>query len=334
MASVTRSGKVWRAFVCRKDAAGRTVRKSASFDSKAQAREWAEATEAAIRRVPEQVAAERTVADLLAEYRDRVSPGKRGERWERLRIGLMLREPIAAVKLRALDQSHVADWRDRRLAQVSAASVRREWNLLSAAFGVAVREWRWLAANPCQGVRRPPPPPARDRMFGCDEIDELLVALGWDDGLPPITVSQRVGHALLFSLETALRAGEICALEWADVSDTVAVVRGQMIGAGKTAAAARRVPLSPYARALLADLPRGTGSVFGLRTRQIDALFRKARDRAGITDLHWHDSRATAITRLARRLDILDLARMIGHANLGELRTYYRESAERIAERL
>lgn len=39
-------------------------------------------------------------------------------------------------------------------------------------------------------------------------------------------------------------------------------------------------------------------------------------------------------TRLARRLDILDLARMIGHANLGELRTYYRERAEDIAARL
>lgn len=30
----------------------------------------------------------------------------------------------------------------------------------------------------------------------------------------------------------------------------------------------------------------------------------------------------------------LDLARMIGHANLGELRTYYRERAEDIAARL
>ena len=69
-------------------------------------------------------------------------------------------------------------------------------------------------------------------------------------------------------------------------------------------------------------------------TSQVDALFRKARARCGIQDLHWHDARATAITRLARRLDILDLARMIGHANLGELRTYYRERAEDIAARL
>ena len=130
-----------------------------------------------------------------------------------------------------------------------------------------------------------------------------------------------------------MRAGEVCALQWADVAPTVVTVR-----AGKTRAAARRVPLSPYARALLEVLGSGrselsaqnSSSVFALSTSQVDALFRKARARCGIEDLHWHDARATAITRL----DILDLARMIGHANLGELRTYYRERAEDIAARL
>ena len=134
-----------------------------------------------------------------------------------------------------------------------------------------------------------------------------------------------------------MRAGEVCALTWADIEPSVAIVR-----AGKTRAASRRVPLSPYARELLNALkkPGNTlkesdrSSVFALETRQVDALFRKAKARCCIEELHWHDARATAITRLARRLDILDLARMIGHANLGELRTYYRERAEDIAERL
>lgn len=337
MASIVRSGKVWRAFVHRRGADGATVRKTGTFDSRAQAREWAESVEADIRRSPAQAAADRTVGDLLEEYRRRVTPTKKGERWEALRIGLMLRDPLASVNLGGLGPEHIADWRDRRLLAVSAGSVRREWNLLSAAFGVAIREWRWLAANPCAGVRRPGPPPARDRLFGCDEIEALLVALGWEEGLPLTTISQRVGHALLFSLETAMRAGEVCALTWADVAPTVVTVR-----AGKTRAAARRVPLSPYARALLEVLgsvrselsAQNSSSVFALSTSQVDALFRKARARCGIEDLHWHDARATAITRLARRLDILDLARMIGHANLGELRTYYRERAEDIAARL
>ena len=64
---------------------------------------------------------------------------------------------------------------------------------------------------------------------------------------------------------------------------------------------------------------------------KVDALFRKARDRCGIVDLHFHDSRANAITMLARHLDILDLARAVGHSDLKKLMIYYRKTAEDIA---
>jgi integrase len=80
--------------------------------------------------------------------------------------------------------------------------------------------------------------------------------------------------------------------------------------------------------------PAELGSVFGLQPRQVDALFRKARDRAGIADLHWHDSRHTAITRLAQRLHVLDLARMVGHRDLKQLQTYYNPAAEDLAAKL
>jgi integrase len=65
-----------------------------------------------------------------------------------------------------------------------------------------------------------------------------------------------------------------------------------------------------------------------------DALFRKCRDRAGIVGLHFHDSRHEAITRLAQRLDVLDLARMVGHRDLKMLQAYYNATAEEIAARL
>lgn len=61
---------------------------------------------------------------------------------------------------------------------------------------------------------------------------------------------------------------------------------------------------------------------------------RRACKACGIEGLHFHDSRATAITRLARVLSPVELARMIGHRDLGSLLVYYRESASSIAERL
>lgn len=85
---------------------------------------------------------------------------------------------------------------------------------------------------------------------------------------------------------------------------------------------------------LLKLLPQNGDRVFGLQSRQLDSLFRKARDKAGIADLHFHDSRHTAITRLAQRLPILDLARMVGHRDLRMLQVYYNPTAEEIASRL
>jgi len=60
----------------------------------------------------------------------------------------------------------------------------------------------------------------------------------------------------------------------------------------------------------------------------------RARDRCGIVDLHFHDSRATALTRLSERLDVLELARMVGHRDLKSLMVYYRKTAAQLAYKL
>ena len=54
------------------------------------------------------------------------------------------------------------------------------------------------------------------------------------------------------------------------------------------------------------------------------------------TGLAWvfHDTRHEAITRLCKKLDVLSLARMIGHADIRELNTYYNATAEDIANYL
>ena len=64
-------------------------------------------------------------------------------------------------------------------------------------------------------------------------------------------------------------------------------------------------------------------------------LFRKCRDKLMIEDLHFHDARAEALTRLARRVDVLTLARISGHKDLRVLSEhYYRETAADIARRI
>jgi integrase len=76
------------------------------------------------------------------------------------------------------------------------------------------------------------------------------------------------------------------------------------------------------------------GRCLQLNTTQLDALFRKAKQKALIEDLHFHDTRHTAITRLAKKLDVLPLARIVGHKDLRQLMVYYNESAETLAQQL
>ena len=85
---------------------------------------------------------------------------------------------------------------------------------------------------------------------------------------------------------------------------------------------------------ILNQLKSDSDSVFNLEPSQIDSLFRKAKKMTLVEDLHFHDSRHLAITRLARKLDVLALARMVGHRDLRMLQIYYNESAEDMAKRL
>jgi len=323
MATYQKRGAVWQVQVRRQG-----VRKAASFRTKAEAASWAAKVEAEIFAGLRGEVPDKSVGDLLERYRDEVSVTKRGERWERLRIGLLLRDPFANVRLPRLTPADVAAWRDRRLTQVTAASVSREWTLLSHAFNIAVREWCWLRDNPFKTVRRPRLPPSRDRRISQVEIDRLLFALGYVSGETPTSVTARVGAAFLFAIETAMRAGEICGLTWSRISGATACLPLTKNGS------MRIVPLSPAALAILDQLPRTGELVFGLRTSQVDALFRKAKARALITDLHFHDTRHEAITRLARKLDVLDLARMVGIRDLRILMVYYNAKPDEIAQRL
>lgn len=326
MASIKPHNGKWRAFVFK---AG--IRKSKVFDVKAKAVAWATHEEAEILSGKHGDVPDKTFGQLLSKYANEVSVTKRGERWERLRIALTCRDEIARVHLRELDARHVAAWRDRRLTQVSAASVRREWNLLSNACTIAVKEWKWLKENPMREVRRPPPTDARDRIATDEEIERILFCLGYTKDEAPTTASARVGASVLFAIETGMRAGEITGLRWDRVFLDKAYCN--IIG-GKTASAKRDVPLSAEAMRIIQQMPADSDILFNISTTQIDALFRKARAKALVEGLTFHDLRHTAITRLAKKLDVLALARMVGHRDLKMLMVYYNETAENLAKRL
>ena len=74
---------------------------------------------------------------------------------------------------------------------------------------------------------------------------------------------------------------------------------------------------------------------FTISSASLDVLFRKVRDFLMLENLHFHDSRADALTRMARKMDVMKLARVSGHRDLRQLLdAYFRESASDIAKRI
>lgn len=195
MATFYKEGDSWRAQVARKG-----IRKSKSgFRTKLEAQAWARATETAV--LAQGKRPSKSLHDALGRYAETVSIHKKGERWERVRIALFKRL-MDDKGLADLTPDDIARWRDKRLKSVSSGSVRREMNLLGAILQTATDEWGWIEANPMRKVRKPPDGKGRERLVTPEEIDVLLA-----ECRSPL--EKLVALAVMFALETGMRAGEI-----------------------------------------------------------------------------------------------------------------------------
>lgn len=327
MASILKmpNTKKWRAHIFNKG-----KRKSKVFSTKRDAEIWVAQNSEDLKKIRSDF----TLEEMLTRYKNEVTPKKKSANNEAKRINFFIKNNSALAKKKACEitRQDIAYWRDERLLQVTPGSLNRDWTTLSHAFKIAINEWEWLDANPMKLVKRPAEPPPRDRIITQHEIDTISHVASYDDESDLSTVAQRSICALHFSIETAMRAHEICNLKFSDIDNKVA-----FITASKTRSGIRQVPLSTKAMQLIERLKKDkneTDLIFRLKQSQLDSNFRKMKKMADLSGFTFHDARATAITRLAKKLDILDLARMVGHKNLSMLMVYYRESAAQLVDKL
>jgi integrase len=322
----------WRAQVARQG-----VRASQMFPTKAAAQAWAAQAEADILRGQAQAYPDKTVAQALDRYIREVSARKRGARAEALRLESVGRDfpTLAGKVLHTVTAVDLAAWRDARRLAVSDSTVVREANTLRHVWSVA-KEWGWCGESPWGMLKLPREAHARGRQTLPGEIKRLVRSMGYVTGQPPLRPQHEVALAYLVAHHTALRAGEVLGLSRLNVDLVRRVIR---LDVHKTLeqAGVRHVPFTRRALRLLRLLDgwaeaAGRDAYFTISAASLDALFRKVRDRLMIEDLHFHDARAAALTRLARRMDVMRLARISGHKDLRQLMgAYYRESAADIA---
>ena len=310
----------WRAEIARDGS-----RKSKVFITRQEAKDWASHEEYAIlneKKIKNAI----LFSEVMQRYANEVSPQKKGARWEQIRLNALAKDRIGEIKISELAPEDIADWRDRRLRDVLGASVNREMTLLSSVLTMATREWRLCSRNVMRDVTRPKGSKPRTRVSTNEEIERIREVVGSD----LTTVKARSLHAYLFACETAMRCGEIASLTWKNVN---LEERWAHLPVTKTGYE-RTVALTREAVRLLEELPK-MEPVFGVSASVLSATFQKVKKEAGVKGLTFHDSRREGTTKLARKLEPLELGKMTGHRDLSLLmNTYYKEDISKIANKL
>lgn len=300
-----------------------------SFNTKIEAQKWAREIESSMDKGSHQSIGQTNILlhDVLQRYMEEVTPSKRGAKREAEGIKFMQRNKIASYSMAMLTPAVIAKYRDHRLKTVAAGTIIRELCILSGIINHARKEWSLPINNPCDLVRKPATPLGRSRLLGDDEELRLL-----DELQPRWRRSPWMAPLVMLALETAMRRGELLALRWEhiDLEKQTAFLPMTKNGSFRT------VPLSKKAVAILAGLPRSEdGRVIQLTDMGMEAAFRKACVRACIVNLHFHDLRHTATSRLAEKLpNVIELAAVTGHQTIQMLKRYYHPKAEALAKKL
>ena len=282
------------------------------------------------------VAAKTTLRELLARYLDEVVPGHKGASVEGARIRRLLREEAFVDKpLAALSTEDLQDYITDRLTQVAPATVDRELDVISQALKYADDVWKIAPVeSPFKGLRRPKYFNERDRRLSPSEEQAILVAAQQDE-------NPFIEPAIILALETAMRRGELLQLNASDVNLELRYALARDTKNGRN----RKVPLSSRAMQVLEVLIDAQSAEDRERNAPLLALtpnahkkafFNRVIPKSGVVDLHFHDLRHEAISRLAEssRFQLIELQAISGHRDTRMLQRYAHLCAGNLANKM
>jgi len=303
---------------------------SETFSTRKDAEKWVRSVEREMDTgtfIPRGEAMRTTIAMLAERYlaEDRVGEMK-GFRQEAQRVKTVVAK-FGEYNLSAVSPAMVADWaktlgatRKPQTVQHYIATLCRLYKAASVDFGIPLP-----LGNPVDQVRKPEVRNERDRILSIAEENMLFEALAKSRG-------KHLESIVRLALETAMRRGEILGLTWEniDLKRQLAFLPDTKNGDSRT------VPLSSRAVAVLQALPRPLdgGRVFKTSMTAITEGFQRAVDRAGIPDFRFHDLRHCAVSRLAGKLSMHELAKVAGHRSPRSVMRYYKEDPDELVKKL
>ena len=274
-----------------------------------------------------------TVAHLIGQY---ITEAQRDYgRTKTQVLQTIQKTDFAQLKCSLVDSAAVVQW--LQTLDCKPATRQNYLSHLSAVFALAQPVWRY----PIHPAVMPEARVAAERMglIGksrqrnrrptLDELDRLLTYFtdyeyrrARSPGKRPLPMVDLV----MFALFSSRRQEEICLLQWEDFHDPLGQIWVRnMKHPGEKIGNDARVVLPDHALALLRQRhqPGAQGRIFPVNSKSISTNFTRACDLLGIPDLHFHDLRHEAISRLFEMgYTIPQAAGISGHRTWTSLKRY------------
>ena len=319
MASIRKHGDKWQARVQRKDQP--SIAKS--FNNKTDALKWARNVESQLdlgTLAPKQTMPR--LMPMVDRYVKEVTPLKKGKSQECYRANQFRKTKLADMNIDKITGEVVAQYRDERLKQVSANTVRLELAFLSVVFEQCRKEWGLAVSNPIRQIRMPKPGKPRQRRLEAGEEEALLQACR-ESG------AHYLQTFVILAIETGMRFGELAGVDWENLNLEKRTIYLPDTKNGSS----RTVPLSTRALNAIQTQPRSIdGRLFLAKSGSIRSAFLIALTKAQATqpesrlflrDLRFHDLRHEAVTRLFEKgLNPIEVGMVSGHKTLSTLQRY------------
>ena len=280
-----------------------------SFRTKLEAELWAGRIEAAAQGRTLVLSKAMTLADLIDATRDKLKdPDSAALRYWREQIGML--------RLIDINPSLIARHRDlllgaacrshghKRAKPRSSATTRKYLIALSVVYGIGMRELRVCDTNPVALVSKPGEGEWRKRFLSDDERAALITECRQSG-------SKDLLLAVLLSLTTGLRRGELYGLRWRDID----LARRWAVLPRTKNGTSRGVPLTESVAKMLAD--RRGQSDEAVFAADVTKAWKNALVRAEISDFRWHDLRHSAGSMLVQNgATLTEIAELLGHKSI------------------
>ena len=341
--------------VVRKDKEGNKVRRSGTFDTFAEAQEYASEQDAELKRILKtqggfEVGFETiTVKEALEKFHAEHYKGMASFKEVGYRLPYLIDWLGGSRKFRELNKKDFQKLKDTLQAEkYSASSQRNFFTILTSLYKHAARKWRYPVDNPASDMDLPKPKNFVQRDFVGNERDRLIKSLeAHSPWLIPIVE---------MSLELTFRRGELVQSEknkktgvqtgglmWENIDWE----RGLLNLAKEkndrskrtTESLGRTVPLTPRLREILRPLydasSTKSGPVFQGTTNSVTGAFSNACRLADppIAKLTFHSLRKISTKATSKRVtNAMQLRRLTGHKNVEVLdKRYYDVQVEELA---